>query len=180
MGHYSPPTSTTHISYTLRVPSPCRARLQSANGPATSEQSKGCGINDAAAGRQRGCWRRRTGFDLQGCPSFPCAVIAAPPPFLISLDMGSDIWVRPLGPIAPQGAAWMHFPNVAEAVRYLRSEEGGSLRIQHTQVTGEAGSPGTHPGSGGSTEFCHRFREPHGEPTRRARRVKVGTPARQE
>ena len=54
---------------------------------------------------------------------------------LISLDMGSDIWVRPLGPVAPQGVAWMHFPNVAEALRYLRSEEGGSLRTQHTQVT---------------------------------------------
>ena len=59
-----------------------------------------------------------------------------PPLFLlISLDMGCDIWVRPLGPIAPQGAGRMHFPNVAEALHYLRSEEGGSLRIQHTQVT---------------------------------------------
>ena len=58
------------------------------------------------------------------------------PPFflLISLDMGSNIWVWPLDPIAPQDVAWMHFPNVAEALRYLRSEEGGSLRIQHTQA----------------------------------------------
>ena len=66
----------------------------------------------------------------------PLRCHCTPPHFLlISLDMVSDIWVRPLGPIAPQGVAWMHFPNVAEALRYLRSEEGGSLRIQHTQVT---------------------------------------------
>ena len=71
---------------------------------------------------QQGCF--------QGCPSFPCGVIGPPPSFLlISLDMGSDIWVRLLGPIAPQGAVWMHFPNVAEALHYLRSEEGGSLCI---------------------------------------------------
>ena len=49
--------------------------------------------------------------------------------------MGPEIWVRPLGPIAPQGNAWMHFPDVAAALCYLRLEEGGSLRIQHTQVT---------------------------------------------
>ena len=58
-----------------------------------------------------------------------------PSPPMFCLDMGCGIWVRPLGPIAPQGAAWMHFPNVAEALRCLRSEKGGSLRIQHTQVT---------------------------------------------
>ena len=75
-------------------------------------------------GAQQGC--------LQECPSFLCAVIAPPPPLflLISLDMGSDIWVRPLGPIAPQGVAWMHFASIGEALRYLRSEDGGSLRIQ--------------------------------------------------
>ena len=72
-------------------------------------------------GAQQGC--------LQECPSFPCTVIAPPLFLLISLDMGSDIWVRRLCPVAPQGVAWMHFPNVAEALCYLRSEEGESLRI---------------------------------------------------
>ena len=67
-------------------------------------------------GAQQGC--------LQECPSFLCVVIAPPPLFLlISLDMGSDIWVRPLGPIAPQGVAWMHFANIAEALHYLLSED---------------------------------------------------------
>ena len=61
-------------------------------------------------------------------------VLHTPPFLLISLDMGSDIWVRSLGPIAPQGVAWMHFANIAEALRYLRLEDGGSLHIQHTQV----------------------------------------------
>ena len=66
---------------------------------------------------------------------FPLRCHCPPPPLflLISLDMGFDIWVRPLGPIAPQGVARMHFANIAEALRYLRSEDGGSLRIQHTQ-----------------------------------------------
>ena len=69
-------------------------------------------------GAQQGC--------LQEFPSFLCVVIAPPPLFLlISLDMGSDIWVRPLGPISPQGVAWMHFANIAEALRYLRSEGDG-------------------------------------------------------
>ena len=79
-------------------------------------------------GAQQGC--------LQECPSFPYVVIAPPLPLflLIILDMGSDIWVWALGPIAPQRVAWMHFANVAEALRYLRSAHGGSLRIQHTQV----------------------------------------------
>ena len=73
-------------------------------------------------GAQQGC--------LQECPSFPYAVIAPPPPFLlIGLDMGSDIWVRPLGPIAPQGVASMHFPNVAEALCYLRLEYVTSIDI---------------------------------------------------
>ena len=73
---------------------------------------------------QQGC--------LQECPSFLCAVIAPPPPslfLLISFDMGSDIWVRPLGPIAPQAVAWMHFSNVVEGLGYLCLEDGGSLCI---------------------------------------------------
>ena len=97
-------------------------------------------------GAQQGC--------SQECPSFPCAIIAPPLFLLISLDMGSDIWVRPLGPVAPQGVAWMHFPNVAEALRYLRSEEGGSLRIQHTQVTRAAKANATRDG------YAFTFDEP--------------------
>ena len=97
-------------------------------------------------GAQQGC--------LQECPSFPCAVIAPPLFLLIRLDMGSDIWVRPLGPIAPQGVAWMHFPNVAEALYYLCSEEGGPLRIQHTQVTWAAKANATQHG------YAFTFDEP--------------------
>ena len=60
--------------------------------------------------------------------------------------MGSDIWVRSLGPIAPQGVTWMCFPNGAHALRYSRSEDGGSLRIQHTQVTRAAKANATRDG----------------------------------
>ena len=99
-------------------------------------------------GAQQGC--------LQECPSFLCAVIAPPPPLflLISLDMGSDIWVRPLGPIAPQGVAWMHFASIAEALRYLRSEDRGSLRILHTQVARAAKANATRDG------YAFTFDEP--------------------
>ena len=48
----------------------------------------------------------------------------------------------------------MHFRNVAEAVRYLRSEEGGSLRIQHTQVTRAAKVNATRDG------YAFTFDEP--------------------
>ena len=78
-----------------------------------------------------------------------------PPLFLlISLDMGSDIWVRPLGPVAPQGVAWMHFANVAEALRDQRSADGGSLRIQHTQVARAAKANATRDG------YAFTFEEP--------------------
>ena len=36
--------------------------------------------------------------------------------------MGSDVWMRPLGPVAAEGAAWLHFHSVAEALRFLHSE----------------------------------------------------------
>ena len=48
----------------------------------------------------------------------------------------------------------MHFPNVAEAVRYLRSEEGGCLHIQHTQVTRAAKANATWDG------YAFTFDEP--------------------
>ena len=44
-----------------------------------------------------------------------------PPPPFSSLHMGSDIWVHPLGPTAPQGVAWIHFSSVADTLHYLRS-----------------------------------------------------------
>ena len=93
---------------------------------------------------------------LQECPSFLCVVIAIPPPLilLISLDMGSDIWVRPLCPIAPQGVACMLFANVTKALRYLRSEDGGSLRIQHTQVARATKAHATRDG------YTFTFEEP--------------------
>ena len=63
-------------------------------------------------------------------------------PFLI-VHMGSDVWMRPLGPVA----AWMHFHSVAEALRYLHSEAGGSLRhLKHTQVARAAKNDGTRDG----------------------------------
>ena len=40
----------------------------------------------------------------------------------------------------------MHFLNVAEALRYLRSEEGVSLRIHHIQVTRVAKANATRDG----------------------------------
>ena len=42
--------------------------------------------------------------------------------------MGFDIWLRPLGPIAPQGVAWMHFASIAEALRYLCASNTPKLR----------------------------------------------------
>ena len=50
--------------------------------------------------------------------------------------MGSDVWMRPLGPVVAEGAAWLHFHSVAEALRFLHSEAGGSLRhLKHLGVT---------------------------------------------
>ena len=67
-------------------------------------------------------------------------------PFLI-VHMGSDVWMHPLGPVAAEGAAWMHFHSVAEARRYLHSEAGGSLRhLKHTQVARVAKSDATRDG----------------------------------
>ena len=48
----------------------------------------------------------------------------------------------------------MHFPNVAEALHYLRSEDGGSLRIQHTQVARVAKANATRDG------YAFTFDEP--------------------
>ena len=42
-------------------------------------------------------------------------------------DLGADVWMRPLGLVA-EAEAWMHFHNVAEVLRYLHSQAGGSLR----------------------------------------------------
>ena len=54
---------------------------------------------------------------------------------LLNFDIGSDVGVQPLGPMAPELATWMYFSNIAAALRYLHSEEGGSLHIQHTPVS---------------------------------------------
>ena len=48
----------------------------------------------------------------------------------------------------------MHFPNVAEALRYLRSEDEGSVRIQHTQVARAAKANATRDG------YAFTFDEP--------------------
>ena len=67
-------------------------------------------------------------------------------PFLI-VHMGSGVWMRPLGLVAAEGAAWMHFHSVAEALRFLHSEAGGSLwHLKHTQVTRAAKNDGTRDG----------------------------------
>ena len=67
-------------------------------------------------------------------------------PFLI-VHMGFDVWMRPLGPVAAEGAAWMHFHIVAEALGYLHSEAGASLRhLKHTQVARAAKSDATRDG----------------------------------
>ena len=75
-------------------------------------------------------------------------------PFLI-VHMGSDVWMRPLGPVAAEGAAWMHFHNVAEVLHYLHSEAGGSLRpLKHTQVVRAAKNDATRDG------YSFTFKEP--------------------
>ena len=67
-------------------------------------------------------------------------------PFLI-VHMGSGVWMRPLGPVAAEGAAWMHFHSVVEALRYLHSKAGGSLRhLKHTQVARAAKNDATRDG----------------------------------
>ena len=67
-------------------------------------------------------------------------------PFLY-VHMGSDVWMRPLGPVAAEGAAWLHFHSVAEALRFLHSEAGGSLQhLKHTPVARAAKSDGTRDG----------------------------------
>ena len=48
----------------------------------------------------------------------------------------------------------MHFANVAEALCYLRSEDGGSLCIQHTQVARAAKANATRDG------YAFTFEEP--------------------
>ena len=69
--------------------------------------------------------------------------------------MGSDVWMRPLGPVAAEGAAWLHFRSVAEALRFLQCEAGGSLRhLKHTQVALAAKSDGTRDG------YSFTFKEP--------------------
>ena len=75
-------------------------------------------------------------------------------PFLI-VHMGYDVWMRPLGPVAAEGAAWMHFHSVAEALRYPHSEAGGSLRhLKHTQVARAAKNDGTR------DSYSFTFKEP--------------------
>ena len=69
--------------------------------------------------------------------------------------MGYDIWMRPLGPFLAEGAAWMHVHSVAEALRYLHSEAGGSLRhLKHTQVACAAKNDATRDG------YSFTFKEP--------------------
>ena len=43
------------------------------------------------------------------------------------LGMGHDVWMRPLGPIAPEGANWMHFPSVTAALRHFAFAGGWAL-----------------------------------------------------
>ena len=63
------------------------------------------------------------------------------------LGMGGDLWMHPLGPIAPEGATWMHFPSVAAALHHLHSPAGGSLKkLQHPSVTRAAKSNATRDG----------------------------------
>jgi hypothetical protein len=85
---------------------------------------------------------------------FPISLCQTLFPFLI-VHMGSDVWMRPLGPVAAEGAAWLHFHSVAEALRFLHSEAGGSLRhLKHTQVARVAKSDGTRNG------YSFTFKEP--------------------
>ena len=71
------------------------------------------------------------------------------------VHMGSDVLMRPLGPVAAEGAAWMHFHSVAEALRYVHSEAGGSLRhVKHTQVARAAKNDTTRDG------YSFTFKEP--------------------
>ena len=50
-------------------------------------------------------------------------------------------------PVAPEGVHWMHFPNVAAALRHSHSPAGGSLRkLHHNQVSRAAKSNATRDG----------------------------------
>ena len=70
------------------------------------------------------------------------------PSFHVSrLGMGGDVWMRRLGPFAPEGANWMHFNNASAALRYLHSPNGGALtKLAHTQVMRAAKTDGTRDG----------------------------------
>ena len=55
--------------------------------------------------------------------------------------------MRRLGPVAPEGANWMHFNNASAALRYLHSPDGGALtKLAHTQVMRAAKTDGTRDG----------------------------------
>ena len=65
--------------------------------------------------------------------------------------MGGDVWKRRLGPVAPEGADWMHFNNTSAALRYLHSPDGGALtKLAHTQVMRAAKTDGTRDGASAS------------------------------
>ena len=69
--------------------------------------------------------------------------------------MGCDVWMRPLGPVAAEGVAWMHFHSVAQTLCFLPSEAGGSLRhLKHTQVARAAKNDSTRDG------YSFTFKEP--------------------
>ena len=52
--------------------------------------------------------------------------------------------MRRLGPVAPEGADWMHFNNASAALPYLHSPDGGSLtKLAHTHVIRTAKTDGT-------------------------------------
>ena len=69
---------------------------------------------------------------------------------LLIVHMGCEVWMHLLGPVADEGAAWMHFRNVAEARGYLHSDAGGSLRhLKHTQVA--------HVAKNDATRVSHSF-----------------------
>ena len=55
--------------------------------------------------------------------------------------MAGAVWMRSLGLVALEGVHWMHFPNVAAALRHLHSLAGASLtKLHHSQVSWAAKS----------------------------------------
>ena len=73
-------------------------------------------------------------------PFRPCCLVS-------HLGMGGDVWMRRLGPVAPESADWMHFNNALAALWYLHSPNGGALtKLAHTEVMRAAKTDGTRDG----------------------------------